>query len=548
MPNSATGHRVLDTQVLIVGAGPVGLTLAIDLGRRGVRCTLIERNATSIQLPKMERCNARTMEIYRRLGISERVRDAGLPRTAPMDVFLALSMASPPLVQLRCPSVAEATAEIAARNDGGLLEPYQLISQYTLEPLLRSIVETLPSVSVRFHCELISFTQDSDVVTAVIVQNGVAEETIRAKYLVGCDGGSSTVRKQLGIRLDGDGNIRKLRQALFRCDALYERIPMGKGRHYHIAEGPLFPFFILQDSTRHWTLHAAASSDAEMAEIFRKALAMPIAFEMLSVNEWTQHLLCAERYGEGRVFIAGDAAHLVIPTGGLGMNTGVGDAVDLSWKLAATLDGWGGPQLLPSYEVERRAIGLRNVKASRAAMMGRLGWRAAYDPNIRDTTPEGAATRARMASLFDAEQRKVTEISGIEAGYRYVDSPVVCQEPGDGPDPEISSYVPTTWPGARLPHVWLDDGSALHDRLGTGYTLLRLGGTSADVSGLERAFEELHAPLAVFDVNSERAREIYQHDLLLVRPDLHIVWRGNELRSDAEKIARIATGCLTPRI
>ena len=204
------------------------------------------------------------------------------------------------------------------------------------------------------------------------------EETIRASYLVGCDGGSSTVRKQLGIPLQGEGNIRKLRQALFRCDDLYERIPMGKGRHYHIAEGPLFPFIILQDSTRHWTLHAAASSDAEMAEIFKKSLAMPIEFEMLSVNEWTQHLLCAERYGEGRVFVAGDAAHLVIPTGGLGMNTGVGDAVDLSWKLAATLAGWGGPQLLASYEAERRPIGLRNVKASRAAMTGRLGWRAAY--------------------------------------------------------------------------------------------------------------------------------------------------------------------------
>ncbi len=406
-----------DTQVLIVGAGPVGLTLALDLGQRGVKCVLIERNLTCSQLPKMERCNARTMEIYRRLGIAEKVRDAGLPRSCPMDVFLAASMAEPAIVHLPYPSVAEAKAAIAAHNDGRPLEPYQLISQYTLEPLLRSIVETLPPVTLRFGCELTGFTQDSGGVSAIVKTDRGASETIRAAFMVGCDGGSSTVRKQLGIALEGEGNIRKLRQALFHCPDLYQNIPMGKGRHYHIAEPPLFPFIILQDSTRHWTLHAAAASDAEMAEIFKRSLAMPVGFEMLSVTEWTQHLLCADSYGAGRVFIAGDAAHLVIPTGGLGMNTGVGDAIDLSWKLAAVLAGWGGTHLLPSYEAERRPIGLRNVRASTAAMQGRRGWRSAGD-------------RAEMGARFEIEQRKVTEILGIEAGYRYVGSPIVWPERG----------------------------------------------------------------------------------------------------------------------
>jgi len=539
---------LVETQVLVAGAGPVGLTLALDLGQRGVRCTLIERNETSIQLPKMERCNARTMEIYRRLGIAEKIRDAGLPRTAPMDVFLATSMSGPPLVRLPYPSVAEAKAEIAAHNDGRPLEPYQLISQYTLEPLLRSIAEAQPSVTVRFGCELTSFTQDAGSVTARIVTSKGREETIRSAYLVGCDGGSSTVRKQLGIRLHGQGNIRDLRQALFHCPDLYERIPMGKGRHYHIAEGPLFPFIILQDSTRHWTLHAAAASDGEMAEIFRKSLDMPIPFKMLSVNEWTQHLLCAERYGEGRVFVAGDAAHLVIPTGGLGMNTGVGDAIDLSWKLAATLVGWGGPQLLASYERERRSIGLRNVKASGAAMSGRLSWRAAYHPDIRKNTPEGAAIRAEIASRFDVEQRKVTEILGIEAGYRYVDSPLIWPEAGAEPDPDNVAYVPTTWPGARMPHVWLNDGTALHDRLGPGYTLLRLGGSQSDVSGLRHAWRKAGAPLVVLDFQDAKLREIAGFDLLLLRPDLHVAWRGNQPMDDPGSIAAVATGQADQRV
>ena len=533
---------MLETQVIITGAGPVGLTLAIDLGRRGVRCVLLERNETSIQLPKMERCNARTMEIYRQLGIAEKVRDAGLPREAPMDVFLATSMADPPIVRLPYPSVAEAKAEIAARNVGQPLEPYQLISQYTLEPLLRSIAETLPTIAVRFGWELTTFTQDAVSVSAKVRTLNGADEILRASYLIGCDGGASTVRKQLGIQLQGEGNIRKLRQALFQCEDLYERIPMGKGRHYHIAEGPLFPFIILQDSTRHWTLHAAAASDREMAEIFRKSLAMPIPFEMISVNEWTQHLLCAERYAQGRVFIAGDAAHLVIPTGGLGMNTGVGDATDLAWKMWATLGGWGGPQLLASYDAERRPIALRNLRASRSAMIGRLGWRAAYSASIREDTPDGLAVRAEMARRFDVEQRKVTEILGIEAGYRYVDSPIIWQETGDGPDPDNPQYVLTTWPGSRLPHVWLDDDTALHDHLGPSYTLLRLGKTSVDTRGLDCAFQELRAPLDTLPVDSERARDICGCDLLLVRPDLHVAWRGNKLPEDAQAIAAVTVG------
>jgi 2-polyprenyl-6-methoxyphenol hydroxylase-like FAD-dependent oxidoreductase len=500
---------------------------------------MIERNATAIQLPKMERCNARTMEIFRRLGIAEQVRRAGLPRDAPMDVFLTLSMSEPPLVHLPYPSVTAAKADIEANNDGRPLEPYQLISQYTLEPLLRSIVATEPNVKMRLGCELLSFVQDESHVIATIRKPNGATETVETAYMVGCDGGASTVRRQLGIRLEGEGSIRKLRQAHFHCPALYESTAVGKGRHYHIADGPLFPFLILQDSTRHWSLHAAAATDAEMAGIFRGAMAMDVPFEMLSVNEWTQHLLCAERYGDRRVFLAGDAAHLVIPTGGLGMNTGIGDAADLAWKLAGTLHGWGGPALLASYEVERRQVGLRNVAAAGTAMSGRLGWRAAWRPDIRE--PSGHAARSEICRRFDTEQRKITEISGIECGYRYVDSPVIAPEQGNGPD-HSPRYAPTTWPGARLPHVWLADGTALHDRLGAGFTLLRLGGTDAGSTTLEDAIRHTGAPIDVLDVPDPLVRDLYERDFVLVRPDLHVAWRGNLTPHEPREIATCVTG------
>ena len=530
----------MDTQVIIVGAGPVGLTLAIDLGQRGVRCILLEQKDAPQFLPKMERCNARTMEIYRRLGIAQKIRDAGLPRDVPMDVFIITSLVETPLLHLPYPSVAQAQATIAACTDGSMpLEPYQLISQYTLEPLLKSVVETLPGVDVRYGCEFVSFAQDSGGVR-VRVNRDRATSELSAQYLVGCDGGSSNVRHQLGIKLQGEANLLQLRQALYRCDDLFDRIPIGKGRHYHVADAHA-TFLIVQDSTRHFTLHSVVDSDDEMKTMFEQTVAMPVKYEMLSCAPWRQNLLLADNYGQGRVYLAGDAVHLVIPTGGLGMNSGVGDAIDLSWKLAATLQGWGGPALLRSYEIERRQVGARNVEASRYASRGRRAWRAAYKPDIRDKTPAGAATRANLVRIADVEQRKSNEMIGAELGYRYEGSPVIWQEVDAGPAPNFMKYEPTSWPGARLPHVWLSSGAALHDRIGEGYTLLRLAGARADSTALERAFRDYGAPFAVLDIDEDRPRDVYGYDMLLLRPDLHVVWRGNELPNPG-RLAALATG------
>ena len=528
----------MDTEALIVGAGPTGLTLAIDLGRRGVRCTVIEQKPAPQFLPKMERCNARTMEIYRRMGVADRIRAAGLPARCPMDVFIVLSLVEPPLYHLPYPSVADYRERIARSGDAREpLEPYQLVSQYTLEPLLRSIAESLPTVTVRYGCEFLSFKQDPSGVTTTLKIHD-RTETLRSAYLVGCDGGSSPVRRQLRIELSGDANLLELRQALYYCEDLYERIPIGKGRHYHVADGQN-TFLIVQDSTRHFTLHAVVESDEHMAAQFEKTIAMPLEYEMLHVGKWRQNLLLAQRYGEGRVFLAGDAVHLVIPTGGLGMNSGVGDAVDLSWKLAATLQGWGGPQLLASYEIERRQVGERNVAASRFASQGRRRWRSMYRPDIREN-PE---TRANLARVAYAEQPKSNEMIGAELGYRYEDSPIVWPEPGEPPAHDFIEYRPTTWPGARLPHVWLKDGTAVQDRIGydLGFTLLRLAG-GADPAPLSKAFTSLRAPFRVLELNDERARELYGYDLLLLRPDLHVAWRGNRLPDEPLTVARMASG------
>jgi 2-polyprenyl-6-methoxyphenol hydroxylase-like FAD-dependent oxidoreductase len=514
-----------DTDVLIVGAGPVGLTLAVDLGQKGVRCTLIERKDAPQFLPKMERCNARTMEIYRRMGIAAKVRAAGLRAEVPMDVFIVTALDEPPLVHHRYPSVAEAKRLIDACSDGSLpLEPYQLISQYTLEPLLKKEAEALSSVSVKYGCELESFTQDAQGVTA---KTSTGET--RAKYLVGCDGGGSVVRKQLGIEMSGE-NLSELRQALYRCDELFDRIPIGPGpghgRHYHVAD-ERWRFLIMQDSTKHWTLHAVVDDDAQMAREFERTIGVPVKYEMLYVGKWRQNLLLADRYREGRVFLAGDAVHLMIPTGGLGMNSGVGDAIDLAWKLAATLAGWGGPGLLDAYEIERRAVGERNVAASRYASLGRRKWRALWHD-----LPE-------LARVAEVEQRKSNEMIGAELGYRYAGSPLICEEP-DAPEDDFRTYQPSTWPGARLPHVWLAGQVAVQDRIGAGYTLLRF--SDADASPLTKAFKALGAPFAVLDLRDGRARDLYGFDLILLRPDLHVVWRGNRMPGDAVNIAGVATG------
>jgi FAD binding domain len=264
------------------------------------------------------------------------------------------------------------------------------------------------------------------------------------------------------------------------------------------------------------------------------------------MTRWSHNLLCAQRYtdGRGRVLIAGDAAHLVVPTAGLGLNTGIGDAIDLSWKLAAVLAGWGGPELIASYEAERRQIGVRNVGVSSAATQDRIDYRTeGYRPWIGEDSERGREARENFTNLLKKEAGTTTIITGIERGYRYTDSKLLWPEPGDGPDPDNYVYVPTSWPGARLPHVWLNDGEPLLDKLGPWYTVLRFG-DRVDTSGIERALAAAGVPYETLVLEAdEPARDVYEgFDAFLVRPDAHVAWRAKHTPGDPQAVVATATG------
>jgi 2-polyprenyl-6-methoxyphenol hydroxylase-like FAD-dependent oxidoreductase len=531
--------------VLVAGAGPVGLTLAIDLGRRGVRCLIIERSPTTLPYPKMDRSNARTMEFYRRLGIADRVRALGYPPDNPMDVFLTTRLSDPPITVLRYPSVAERRKQIAESPNGAwLLEPYQLVSQNQLEPLLKEVAEGTPNVTVRYGCELVEFGQDMRGVSVTICSVDGTTETLRCGYLAGCDGGTSTVRKELGIKLEGRGNIRRLVQVIFRSEDLYERIVTGKGRHYQFAD-VAGSSMVAQGTRKEFTLHSSLPPDTDFRPVIQDLIGFPCEFEIRHVIPWRHHLLVAERYRDGRVFLAGDAVHLVIPSGGLGMNTGVGDAFDLSWKLAGTIKGWGGPGLLDGYEQERRPIGIRNVAAAGWASEAVPIWRALVTPVVYADTPEGEAKRRELAASFDVNHRRMHGMVGVEAGYSYAGSPLIADEPGNVGEWETSRYLPHARPGVRIPHMWLKDGRALQDVLGNDYTLLDLRG-DCDAGPLVAAFRIVGAPLEVLHLDEERVRSVYGASVFLLRPDLHILWRGDRPPPDPAGLAALATGQTRP--
>jgi FAD binding domain len=370
---------------------------------------------------------------------------------------------------------------------------------------------------------------------------------VQAEYLVGCDGGTSPVREALGIKLTGKGGIATLRQVFFRSDDLIERVPVaGRARHFYFADADarmIGTAMVVQSDQRHFTFHSGLPKETDFAPVIQDKIGVPVDLTILAVASWTLHLLVADRFRDRRVFLAGDSAHLVIPQGGLGMNTGIGDATDLAWKLAGTLQGWGGPGLLDSYENDRRQVAQRNVRASEYASQGTAEWREASTEQVMEDSPEGRRVRAHVAELADVHQRKGHEMVGIELGYRYLNSSVISYDPADDPGDGYSyTYQPRSAPGYRLPHLWCADGTAVHDRLGSGFSLLRLGAAPANTDKLEQAIRDTGATLDVHRMDEPHLRAIYGADLLVLRPDLHVAWRSDQAPDDAAALAAAITG------
>jgi 2-polyprenyl-6-methoxyphenol hydroxylase-like FAD-dependent oxidoreductase len=537
----------IELPVLIVGAGPIGLTVAHELGQRGIRCMLVEQNPGPTCHPKMDVTNTRAMEHFRRLGIAEILRDAAVRRDNSMDVTWYTSLSGWELARFQYPSVTRWRQRIQAINDGTQpLEPYMRISQAILEPALARLVAGLPSVDSRFSTRIEGFRQDSGGVTATLCDAQGQPFTLRCAYLIGCDGAASTVRRGLDIDLHGDQRVAWTYMIHFKSKDRHVFRQGGKSSwHYQLLTGAIV---IAQDDLDTYTCHVplaqGASGDSlDPAEVLQHELGRDFQFEILLAGPWAAHLLVADRYGRGRVWLAGDACHQFIPVGGYGMNTGICDAVNVAWKVAARVEGWGGPGLMDSIDPERRPIGERNMHEAWNNTKVRLANIQLNDRLVHQDSAAGARRRHEVASAIYEHRNDEQEALGIELDNRYRGSPIICAEDGE-PGWQRQRYVPSSWPGVRPPSVFLRDGSALFDHFHShGFTLLRLAETPAD--GLMGAALKAGMPLRLLDVRDGHVHSLYERNLVLIRPDQHVAWRGDCQPEDSEAVVDRVRGAAT---
>ncbi len=537
--------------VVIAGAGPVGMVLALELGRRGVPCLLLNDRKGPSPAPKANATSPRTMEHLRRLGIAQIFRERGLPDTYPNDVTYFTRVCGYELARLRLPTVREALAE-NRRGEGpwAAPEPAQRGSQIFLEQTLYERLADFPSIEKRYGWKLVGFTDRGDRVSCTVVDvDSGREEVVEGDWLVGCDGASSVVRKGLGIEYEGDGGIVRLFMGGSML-AVHMRMKPPANVHwpapswqYWTVNPEVRSLMLAIDGADEYVCHVGIDEARRYTEAEARAMVgrvigagVDCIAEVKSAEPWKAGFrLLAQKYRVGRAIIAGDAAHLFTPTGGLGMNTGVDDAVNLAWKLAAVVNGWGGASLLDTYEADRRPTGARNLAFSKA-FADSVGLTPAT-PEIEKDTPEGAEERARTGVHLADHARREFLIPGIHLGVRYEGSALVTPDGTAEPADTSEAYAPTARPGHRLPHMWLGKNDALFDRLGIDFTLLDLSGETGAADRWADAFRSTGVPLDRLAVDPGEWRDQYGADYILVGPDQHVLWRGDRLPEDAEALA-----------
>ncbi|WP_374664429.1 FAD-dependent oxidoreductase [Ramlibacter sp.] len=544
--------ETLKAQVLVVGAGPVGLTLAIDLAQRGIDVLMLETRPRGARPePKCNHVSARTMETFRRLGIAQAVRNTGLPADYPNDVAYRTTFTGAELSRIPIPARQDRyTATGGPDTWWPTPEPPHRINQIYLEPVLFAAAEATPGVRIRTRVRFDRFEQTEAGVVAWAEDLETGEPLqVACDYLIGCDGGRSGVRKMIGARLSGTDVVARVQSTFFRAPDLLRRAahppawatfsfnPRRTGNVYAIdgRETFLLHNYLKPDETdfdsvdRDWAIRTILGVGAD----FR--------YEIISKEDWIGRRLVADRFRDRRVFICGDASHLWVPMAGYGMNAGIADAMNLSWLLAARLQGWAGPRVLDAYEAERQPI---TEQVSVFAMNHAIALQresAGVPAHIEDPGPAGEAARqAAGQTLYDLNVKQYC-CAGLNFGYYYDRSPLIAYDGEAAPAYGMDTFTPSTVPGCRVPHVWLDDGRSLYDALGAGYTLLRLD-PSVDAGPLLAAAERARVPMQLLDVRSAEAASVYRHALVLARPDQHVAWRGQAVPADAAALIETIRG------
>ncbi|MFZ5691258.1 MAG: FAD-dependent monooxygenase [Pseudomonadota bacterium] len=544
--------------VAIVGGGPVGLALALMLDHHGVASVVFNIETNTRWHPKGSTQNARTMEHYRRLGFAHELRTLGLPPEHSGDVAYFTRFNAHELARLKMPSGAEKARAVAhAGKLDQYPEPLLRANQMYVEAFLLEEARRRERITLRFGWEVTDFAQDSDGVTLhARATNGGSEERWRADYLIGCDGGRSFVRRSLGIRCAGEDTLQqayfggRMFASYLRAPTLYRDVLKDRACFQHWAINPDIRTTIIalngKDEFLFWMRPKDPRTEPE-DDVVRRAVTaccgMEVPVTPIAHAPWTAGVaLVAERFADRRVLLAGDAVHLFTPTGGFGMNTGIDDAANLAWKLAAVLQGWGGPLLLATYERERLPIAIRNTGAAR--MLAKSIGDIRVPPDLEADTEAGAAARRDLGAFLSTFGEEFASI-GVQLGARYDGSPIIAGDDAPPPD-DFATYTPSAVPGGRAPHAWAgagrNIGDSLFDRFGRGFTLLRLGAQAPDPAAFAAAARTLAVPLTQLDIADDDIRAVYGRDLVLIRPDQHIAWRGNAMPDDAVALLRRLTG------